>query len=906
MANTLWKFIDDKATFRSTDAGRINTLYFPLCNASPLMSSLSPDLHGDLKTGFHSFLLEPVSRQGLSNSKSSRNFWIYVNPAPARRGWVNPKKIWSATGVSKDTGIQKEDKLTLEAGLLWHKIIRQNKKIGMRAEITSFIPSSGEPVEIMSVEITNISNKTIKFIPTAAIPIFGRSANNLHDHRHVTSLLQRIRKYRFGVVVKPTLSFDETGHKKNLTSYFVFAIDGKNSPPQYIYPTQEDFTGEASDLEAPEAVFADHRPAVNNTIQGKEAMAGLKFGPCLLKPKQSAHYLILMGITEEAAKIEDIRKKFDTKAKIKQSLEETKAWWLQKSTQVKTDTGDSLFDGWFRWVNIQPVLRKIFGCSFLPDFDYGKGGRGWRDLWQDCLSLILNDPKEAGALLLNNFSGVRIDGSNATIIGQKTGEFIADRNNISRVWMDHGAWPLIATYLYIRQTGDLKILLEETRYFRDRQLCRSQELDSEWKPEYGTAQVARDNTVYKGSVLEHLLIENLVQFFNVGPHNFIRLEGADWNDGLDLAKTFGESVAFSCMYARNLLVIAELLEKLGQDKVMLLKETLLLLNTLRETQSNYSDINAKRRLLDKYFQNTKHGVSGIKAAIPTKELIRDLKEKALWLSEHIRKNGWLKEGFFNGYYNDDKQRVEGNRGGIMRMTLTAQALAVMSGMATGEQTKTLFNNASKYLKDKGLGGFHLNTDFKEEQLNLGRAFSFVYGDKENGAIFNHMCVLFAYGLYKHGFAKEGYEVISSIYKMSVDTEKCKIYPCLPEYFNAEGRGMYSYLTGSASWFILTVLIEVFGVRGEYGDLVIEPKLNAEQFKNKNTISITANFAERRIEVRYVNPRKKDFGSYTIRRVSFNRKDIAENIKQPRFTLSRSYFVSLCLPDKLNIIEVLLD
>ena len=896
MANTLWKFIDDKATFRSTDANRINTLYFPLCNTAPIMSSLSPDLHGDLKTGFHSFLLEPVSRLGLNNSKSSRNFWIYVNP----------QKIWSATGVSKDTGIQKEDKFSLEAGLLWQKITRQNKKIGLKSEITSFIPASGEPVEIMHIRIANITQKKIKYVATAAIPVFGRSANNLHDHRHVTSLLQRIKKGRFGVMVKPALSFDETGHKKNLTSYFVFGVARKNSPPEYIYSTQEAFVGESSDLEAPEAVFRNLKPEKDAHVQGKEAMGALRFKMQTLKAKESASYIVLMGITKNEAEIERIFARFNTEEKIEKSLEATKIYWQKKSGQISVDTKDINFDHWFKWVNIQPVLRKIFGCSFLPDFDYGKGGRGWRDLWQDCLALTLNDPKEAGPLLVNNFSGVRIDGSNATIIGPNLSEFIADRNDIPRVWMDHGVWPLIATYLYIRQTGDLKILLEESGYFRDRQLFRSQKIDSEWKPEYGTELKTHNNAPYKGSVLEHLLIENLVQFFNVGPHNFIRLEGADWNDGLDMAEKYGESVAFSCMYARNLLVIAELLEKLGQDKIMLLKETLLLLNTLRETQSNYSDINAKLRTLDKYFQNTKHGVSGIKAAIPTKELTRDLKEKALWLSEHIRKNEWLKEGFFNGYYNNDKQRVEGNRGGIMRMTLTASALAVMSGMATKEQAKTLFHNASKYLKDKGLGGFHLNTDFKEEQLNLGRAFSFVYGDKENGAVFNHMCALFAYGLYKHGLAKEGYEVISSIYNMSVDTEKSKIYPCLPEYFNAEGRGMYSYLTGSASWFILTVLIEVFGVRGEYGDLVIEPKLNTEQFKNKNAISITANFAERRIKVRYVNPRKKGFGSYAIRRVSFNGKDIAENIKQPRFTLSRSYFISLCLPDKLNIIEVLLD
>ena len=46
---------------------------------------------------------------------------------------------------------------------------------------------------------------------------------------------------------------------------------------------------------------------------------------------------------------------------------------------------------------------------------------------------------ETRDLLLNNCAGIRIDGTNATIIGSRPGEFIADRNNI-QVWMDHGTW----------------------------------------------------------------------------------------------------------------------------------------------------------------------------------------------------------------------------------------------------------------------------------------------------------------------------------------------------------------------------------------------------------------------------------------------------------------------------------
>ena len=824
MKNKLWKFIDDKCTFTSDTAHQINTLYFPLCNSVPIMSSVSPDLHGDIKTGFNSFLLEPVSRTALSNLKSSRNFWIYINP----------RKIWSATGVSKEVN-RLEDKFNLSAGLLWQKITRQNKKIGLKAEITSFIPVSDEPVELMLVDITNISTRRINFTPTAAIPIFGRSAHNLYDHRHVTSLLQRIQKKKFGVVLMPTLLFDESGHKKNLTSYFVFGIGEKYSPPEYIYPTQEAFTGEASDLETPEAILKNLLPVKKCNMQGKEAMAGLRFKACVLKPKQSVSYIILMGITDDKSRINGILEKFNTQAKVEKALQENKIYWQLKSLSIQVKTGDSDFDNWFRWVNIQPHLRRIFGCSYLPDFDYGKGGKGWRDLWQDCLSLILNNPGEARPLLINNFRGVRIDGSNATIIGKTLGEFIADRNNISRVWMDHGIWPLLTTHLYIHQTADFKILWEETPYFRDRQLSRSKEIDLNWKPDNGKLLKTKAKKIYTSSILEHILVQNLVQFFNVGAHNHIRLEGADWNDGLDMASEFGESVAFSSMYAQNFRSLCEIIERLQIDKITILKELTLLFDSITQDAIDYSDINAKHKLLEKYFQGVKYEVSGDKISIPKTKLISDLKKKSDWMYAHLQNNAWLKEGFFNGYYDNNKQRVEGNINGRVQMTLTGQAFPVMSGIASRGQIKELVNNVRKYLKDKKLGGFHLNTDFKEEQLNLGRAFSFIYGDKENGAFFNHMSVMFAYALYKQGFVNAALEVISSIYKMASDTHKSRIYPCLPEYFNAEGRGMYSYLTGSASWFILTLLTQAFGIKGEYEDLLIEPKLTAQQFKSKNTI-----------------------------------------------------------------------
>ena len=41
--------------------------------------------------------------------------------------------------------------------------------------------------------------------------------------------------------------------------------------------------------------------------------------------------------------------------------------------------------------------------------------------------------------------------------------------------------------------------------------------------------------------------------------------------------------------------------------------------------------------------------------------------------------------------------------------------------------------------------------------------------------------------------------------------------------------MYHYLTGAASWYMLTVITEMFGAKGCAGNLMLEPKLERQQF-----------------------------------------------------------------------------
>ena len=180
--------------------------------------------------------------------------------------------------------------------------------------------------------------------------------------------------------------------------------------------------------------------------------------------------------------------------------------------------------------------------------------------------------------------------------------------------------------------------------------------------------------------------------------------------------------------------------------------------------------------------------------------------------------------------------------------LTSQVFAIMSGTADEKQIKAICNSADKYLYEKKAGGYRLNTDFKEEKFDFGRMFGFAYGEKENGAVFSHMAVMYANALYKRGFIKEGYKVLKNLLDSAMDFENSIMYPGIPEYFDNDGRGLYAYLTGAASWYMLTMITEVFGVRGELGNLVIKPALLPEQFDKDGKAAIKLNFSGRTLKI----------------------------------------------------------
>lgn len=883
------KFIDNHGSFCVNRPENTSYLYFPLASEAGLKSSVTPVLGGDSKIDQDTFLLEPVSSENLHNNRSSRNFWI------VKEGHIPYSVTGSSAQQEADRFTDRQEDSELTAGFMWQTLKRTSRELGLISTVTSFIPKS-DNVEIMYVTVENQTDTVQKFTAYGAIPIYGRSADNIRDHRNVTSMLHRIETTEHGINVCPTMSFDERGHQPNHKIYYVNGCSGKGENPISYYPTVEDFIGEGGTYTHPRTVYEGYKGVPAHSLAaGKEAMGAFCFSSFTLAPGEKTDFILLSGIADSKEEIENIFEKYNTSDKVKNALEETRIYW-KKQVNVDFHTQDPDFDSYMKWVSFQPFLRRLFGCSFLPHHDYGRGGRGWRDLWQDCLSLLLMNPQNVGAMIEKNYGGVRIDGTNATIVGDGDGNFIADRNGIARVWMDHALWPLITTSLYINQTGDIEILKKQVPYFKDAQTMRGTEIDTLWNDAYGNKQRTEDGQVYTGSVLEHILIQQLAAFYDVGVHNIYRLRGADWNDALDMAAENGESVAFTCAYAGNLHTLASILrlmESAGETSIPLSEEIEILLN---DQTDMFDSVSEKKKILTEYAKSCRHNLSGRKKNFSLSTLAANLIQKSNWLTDHIRSQEWIagkdsEEGWYNSYYDNHGEAVEGFHHKQVRMMLTGQVFSIMGNVATDAQIRKIVKSADHYLYRKEIGGYRLNTDFQELKFDMGRMFGFAYGEKENGAVFSHMAVMYANALYQRGFAKEGWKALRSLSDTALDFDTSHIYPGIPEYFRSDGRGMYHYLTGAASWYLFTMITEVFGVRGVFGNLLVHPKLLAEQFDEAGTASVSVTFAGKQFHVTYRNTDRKDYGSYHIAAADCDKTAI-EIVEDSHIMISREFINNL--------------
>jgi cellobiose phosphorylase len=196
-------------------------------------------------------------------------------------------------------------------------------------------------------------------------------------------------------------------------------------------------------------------------------------------------------------------------------------------------------------------------------------------------------------------------------------------------------------------------------------------------------------------------------------------------------------------------------------------------------------------------------------------------------------------------------------------------------------SKARANNIASATKERlynaSLGGYHLNENYDEVKMNMGRAYGFSYNHKENGAVFSHMALMHSYGLYNYKLINEASEAMYGIVDLAMQ-ERSRVPLGIPEYFTERGCGKYFYLTGSATWLLKLLKEHVFGLKMVEGKLQIRPQMLHSDFINGKASIKTILFGNL-VEVIINNPNNLSFPDYKIERIQVDGKHVIGKITQ---------------------------
>lgn len=234
-------------------------------------------------------------------------------------------------------------------------------------------------------------------------------------------------------------------------------------------------------------------------------------------------------------------------------LAQTKEYWQKKCDKVKIKTPSKELNTIFSFLNYQTIASRMFArCGF-----YQAGGAfGFRDQLQDCLSLILTEPKLVREHILKCSTHQFAEGDvqhwwHEPYQGVRT-----------RISDDLLFLPYVASK-YALATGDEQIFDEVTPYLEGHSLQdRDDVYESAWQSKKS------------GTLREHCLKAIKLVILRSGENGLPLMLAGDWNDGMDcIGKNGkGESVWLGWFLYSTISLFAPFLEKTEVKEAQELKQ----------------------------------------------------------------------------------------------------------------------------------------------------------------------------------------------------------------------------------------------------------------------------------------------------------------------------------------------
>jgi cellobiose phosphorylase len=530
---------------------------------------------------------------------------------------------------------------------------------------------------------------------------------------------------------------------------------------RFVSGDRNEFLGRNGSMARPAAMQRDR-------LSGKTG-AGLDPCACLqvrfaLDEAEEKETAFMFGAGKDLDEARAILQRFNGTASIRRELENVWEYWKRNLGVVYVETPDEslnfLVNGWLQY---QTIACRLWGRSGY----YQSGGAfGYRDQLQDVMSLMHSHPEMVREQLVAFAARQFVEGDVQHWWHPPSGRGIRSNCSDDYLWL-----PFVAC-LYVGEIGDTGVLDEKISFLDGPQVKPGEE------SYYGLPGIS-DKT---GTLYEHC-VAAVKRSLKFGVHGLPLMGSGDWNDGMNLVGREGKGE--SVWLAFFLHQVLDSMEK----------------------------------------------IAGARGDAAFSGMCHDEAEK---LSRNIDENGWDGDWYRRAYY-DSGEAIGSSSSEECRIDSVPQSWAVITGVAGPERARKAMDQVDMRLVDRENSLIKIfEPPFDKSVSDPGYIKGYVPGVRENGGQYTHAAIwtVIAFAALKD--KKRAWELFNMINPVnhSDSPEKCGVYKVEPYVMAADiytaksnnGRGGWTWYTGSASWMYQLIVKYLLGIRLKVDRIFFEPCL----------------------------------------------------------------------------------